>query len=115
MLNQEELLQTPNYLLTKYQSEIYRQLIDYMEKGNLTQTDMAKKLNVSNSYISQILNGRFNFTLKKLIELGLAIGKIPVFEFIDKEKYWDIENRRNYNFHIPSDIKTTAFSPLQYS
>jgi transcriptional regulator with XRE-family HTH domain len=41
-----------------------------MKANNLNQGDVAKKLGVSNAYVSQILNGNFNFTLKKLIELG---------------------------------------------
>jgi hypothetical protein len=42
---------------------------------------MAKKLNVSRGYINQVLNVNFNFTLKKLIELSLAMNKIPLVKF----------------------------------
>ena len=87
MLTQDELLETPDYLLTKYQNEIFRQLHAYMENNHLSQKDVAKKLGVSNAYISQVLNGNFNFTLKKLIELGLAMGKIPKIEFVDKNEF----------------------------
>ena len=87
MFRKEEFLKRPNYLLTKYQNEIYRQLVGYINSNNLTQKDVAKKLGVSNAYVSQILNGNFNFTLKKLIEIGLMIGKIPTLEFIDKHEY----------------------------
>jgi len=59
--------------------------------NNLKKKDIAEKLKVSNSYISQILNGDFNFTLKKLIELGLVIGKIPYLEFIGFDEYWKRE------------------------
>jgi transcriptional regulator with XRE-family HTH domain len=88
MLSKKELLKTPNYLLTKYQNEIYRQLISFMESNNLTQKEVAQKLGVSGSYISQVLNGNFNFTLKKLIELGLMIGKVPYFEFVELDEFW---------------------------
>ena len=104
MLNHDELLQTPNYLLTKYQSEIYRQIFEYMQKNDLSQTDMARKLNVSNSYISQVLNGNFNFTLKKLIELGLLIGKVPVLNFVEIDKYWQRENRNSHETLIPTNF-----------
>ena len=36
---------------------------------------------MSKGYISQILNGKFNFTLKKLIEISLAIGVIPQIKY----------------------------------
>jgi transcriptional regulator with XRE-family HTH domain len=88
MFNKKELLKRPNYLLSKYQNEIYRQLVDYMRLNNLSQKDVAGSLGVSNSYISQILNGNFNFTLKKLIELGLLMGKVPSIEFVDFDEFW---------------------------
>ena len=88
MFSKEELLKRPNYLLTKYQNEIYRQLVDYIQSNNLTQKDVAKRLGVSSAYISQILNGNFNFTLKKLIEIGLMVGKVPAVEFVDFNEFW---------------------------
>jgi transcriptional regulator with XRE-family HTH domain len=88
MVSKEELLKHPNYLLTTYQLEIYKHLVQYKKEHKLTQTEIAEKLNVSSSYISQIMNGEFNFTLKKLIELGLFIGKIPFLEFLSPEEYW---------------------------
>jgi transcriptional regulator with XRE-family HTH domain len=75
MFTQEELLESPAYLLTLYQNEIFREVHGYMQEKGITQKELAKKLGVSDAYVSQILNGKFNFTLKKLIELGLAIGK----------------------------------------
>lgn len=88
MVSKDKLLTRPNYLLTKYQNEIYRQLVDYITVNNLTQKDVAQRLGVSNSYISQVLNGNFNFTLKKLIEIGLMVGKVPAIEFIDLNEFW---------------------------
>lgn len=88
MFSKEELLKRPNYLLTKYQNEIYRQLVEYIQSNNLTQKDVAKRLGVSSAYISQILNGNFNFTLKKLIEIGIMVGKVPAIEFVDFHEFW---------------------------
>lgn len=95
MITKEEIIQNPNFLLTLYQNEIYRHVVSYMSTNNLSQTDLAKKLGVSNAYISQVLNGRFNFTLKKLIQLGLLIGKIPSLEFINPNQYWEMKEKRN--------------------
>ncbi|HLG03473.1 MAG TPA: helix-turn-helix domain-containing protein [Bacteroidia bacterium] len=94
MFSKEELLKRPNYLLTKYQNEIYRQLIAYIQSNNLAHKDIAAKLGVSNSYVSQVLNGEFNFTLKKLIEIGLLIGKVPTLEFVDFNEYWRREKEK---------------------
>ena len=82
MFTQEELFESPTYVLTLYQNEIFREVHGYMQEKGVTQKELAKKLGVSDAYVSQILNGKFNFTLKKLIELGLAIGKIPKIKFV---------------------------------
>ena len=82
-----ELIKSPEYWHEKFQNELYRQLKDFMDKTGKSQNDIAKDLKVSKSYISQILNGKFNFTLKKLIDLTLYVGKIPDFEFSLPEKY----------------------------
>ena len=82
MFTQEEFFESPTYLLTIYQNEIFREVHGYMQEKGITQKELAKKLGVSDAYVSQVLNGKFNFTLKKLIELGLAIGKIPKIKFV---------------------------------
>jgi transcriptional regulator with XRE-family HTH domain len=115
MVRKEKLLSRPNYLLTKYQNEIYRQLVDYMNVNNLTQKDVAKKLGVSDSYISQIINGNFNFTLKKLIELALMIGKVPALEFIEFGEFWRKEKDSNFarpTISVSQDI-TVYILPVQ--
>ncbi|MEI6142990.1 MAG: helix-turn-helix transcriptional regulator [Mariniphaga sp.] len=81
MLKYNELVQTPEYWLETIQNEIFRQVAAYLKDNNLTQTQLAKQLGVSKGYISQIMKGEFNYTLKKLIEISLAIGKAPSIEF----------------------------------
>jgi transcriptional regulator with XRE-family HTH domain len=104
MFSKEELLKRPNYLLTKYQNEIYRQLVEYMQTNNLTQKDVAERLGASSAYVSQILNGNFNFTLKKLIEIGVMVGKIPALEFVDVSEFQKREKGLNVR-SVPSIAK----------
>jgi len=81
MLSREELLKSPEYSFEVIQNELYRQLDDYLKSNNMSQSEFAEKLGVTKGYISQILKGNFNYTLKKLIELSLAIGKVPLITF----------------------------------
>jgi transcriptional regulator with XRE-family HTH domain len=81
MFTKVDLQKTPEYWLEAIQNELYQQVVDYMEKEKINQTELANKLGVSKGYISQILKGQFNYTLKKLIELSLAIGKVPNIQF----------------------------------
>ncbi|MCX6270512.1 MAG: helix-turn-helix transcriptional regulator [Bacteroidetes bacterium] len=109
----------PNYLLTKYQNEIYRQLITYMRVNKFTQKDIAQKLNVSNAYVSQILNGNFNFTLKKLIELGLMMGKAPFIEFVDYDEFLNRQEgqvivRPQITFNITINVVVLPMQKADY-
>lgn len=83
MITREELLKSPEYWITQVQMELYRNVLAYMEKEGLNQSQLARQLGVSKGYVSQVLNGNFNYTLRKLIELSLAVGKVPVIEFKD--------------------------------
>ena len=81
MLKREDLINKPEYWLETIQNEIFRQLSAYLDDRNMTQSQFAAQLGVTKGYLSQVMKGEFNYTLKKLIELSLAIGKAPVISF----------------------------------
>jgi len=93
MLSREELLKSPEYAFEVIQNELYRQLEDYLKTNNMSQSEFAEKIGVTKGYISQIMKGNFNYTLKKLIELSLAIGKIPSVTFNEIDAF--IKNKDN--------------------
>jgi transcriptional regulator with XRE-family HTH domain len=116
MITREELLKTEEYWFETLQNEIYRTVAEYIKKEGLNQTQFAQKLGVSKGYISQIMNGNFNYTLKKMIELSLAVNKAPAFEFKELEKYI-LEDRQKrfemqYNpfFNVTSKQETIPVS-----
>jgi len=76
-MKREDILRHPAYWFENEQNEIYSQVTDYMEREGINQTQLAEKLSVGKSYVSQILKGNYNFSLKKWIELCLAIGIVP--------------------------------------
>lgn len=77
MFTREELLRSPEYWFEDAQNELYRQVIAYKERKGINQTQLAEELGVSKGYVSQILKGEFNYTLKTLIDISLAIGIVP--------------------------------------
>lgn len=81
IMTREELLRSPEYWFENAQNELYRQVVEYKEKKGINQTELAEELGVTKGYVSQILKGEFNYTLKKLIEISLAVGKIPQIEY----------------------------------
>ncbi len=92
-MKREELLRNKGYWISKIQIDLYNEFIDYMEKNNINQTELAKRLGVSKGYISQVLNGDFNHKISKLVELSLAINKVPEINFRDVDQV--INEERN--------------------
>ncbi len=93
MKSREELLKSKGYWIAKIQVELFRKINDYIEKNNLSKTQLADKLGVTKGYVTQLLNGNFDHKLSKLVELSLAIGKIPeinldtsIEEYIQKDR-----------------------------
>jgi transcriptional regulator with XRE-family HTH domain len=80
-MSREELIKSQEYWMVTIQTELFNHVRLYLEENKMTQTQFATKMGVSKGYISQIMNGNFNHSLSKLIELSLAIGKMPVLKF----------------------------------
>lgn len=86
MYTREEVLRSPEYWFEHAQNELYAQVVEYMERKGLNQSELALELGVSRAYISQILKGNFNYTLKTLIEISLAIGLVPRITYAPVDK-----------------------------
>jgi transcriptional regulator with XRE-family HTH domain len=105
MIKREELLKTREYWFETLQNEIFRMVTAYIQKENITQTKLAEQLGVSKGYISQIVNGNFNFSLKKMIELSLALNHVPDFKFKDLGQYIEEDKqKRKMNSGSPNKI-----------
>ena len=80
-MTRQDLLHSQEYWLVKIQTDLYNQVRQYLIENDMTQTQFADKLGVSKGYVSQIMNGNFNHSLAKLVEISLAIGKVPALHF----------------------------------
>lgn len=49
-------------------------IIDYMQENNLSRRQLAEKLGVSQQYLSRMLSGTENFSLKSLAKIESAFG-----------------------------------------
>lgn len=86
MITREELLKSSEYWFEANQNDVFAEVRRYLDAETISQTDLAEKLNVSKGYISQILNGNANFTMKTLVEFFISIGKVPQISFLDLEE-----------------------------
>jgi len=104
-MKRELLLKSKGYNITKIQNELFRQLNEFMKEAHMNRTQLAKHLGVSKGYVSQVLNGNFDFKLSKLVELSLAMGMIPEINFIPFEAYEDV-NPTNKKVRLQSRLKS---------
>lgn len=91
-MNRELLLKNSGYWTSKIQIDLYNQLEEFMKENKLNRSQLAEKLGVTKSYISQVLNGDFNHRISKLVEFSLAINKIPEIFFKDIDQLIKEEN-----------------------
>ena len=111
MKKRSELIQSPAYWLDKYQGDIFRALVSYMEEKGLNQTQLSEELGVSKGYVSQILNGNFNFTLKKMIELSLSIGRIPDLKLEPMDSFIGKERKQRVTPNLHNVVKLNEHFP----
>lgn len=107
-MKREELLKNKGYWISKIQIDLYNQLKNYMTEKNINQSKLAKELGVSKGYVSQVLNGDFNHRISTLVELSLAINKVPEISFKDLDQFIskDVDGFKPLTWHVfinPSD------------
>ena len=58
----------------RWSRQIAKSLIDYMEANGLKRIELAERLNVSPQYLSRLLSGRENLSLKSLAQIQDKLG-----------------------------------------
>lgn len=58
----------------RWSMSISLKIIDYMQLNGLTRADIAQRLGVSSQYVSRILAGNINHSLKSIAEMEDALG-----------------------------------------
>lgn len=82
----KDVIQQPEYWLEKIKGELYNLIDEYKEQNNLSITELAKILNISETGLSMFLtNQEYDYTLKTYIHIVLKLGKIPKIEFKNVE------------------------------
>lgn len=77
MYTKERLVRGEGYWMEAIQQTIHEALLAYMDKHDLNQTELAKKLGFTRGYVSQLMNGNFNLSQKKIIQLLLKMDMVP--------------------------------------
>ncbi len=91
-ITREELLNSKEYWMEDIQSKLYAEVEDYMRLHNMTRSQFAEYLGCTKGYVSQLLSGEYDSKISKLVELSLAVGKIPEISFKDVEYYFKMDD-----------------------
>ena len=77
----EEHMSDPDYVADFLALELSHYIADIMAREGLTQRAMARRLGVSEAYVSRVLGGHPNLTLKSIAKMSLALGLRPSISF----------------------------------
>ncbi len=91
---------------------ISKNVIKYREKNNLTQTELADKLGISQVMVSKIESGTYNFTVKFLVELwnNLTDKNNSMGEKIVLDIYQKIRKNHQFLYSEIDEFKEIKFS-----
>jgi len=112
MKTHKDLIKTKEYWLTNFQEDLYAAIETYMQENNLNRTQLAAQLGVTKGYISQVLNGNFDHRISKMIELMLAIGKVPKLQIMDVDDYLKNESSQKISNSQGKIIKTDILEKM---
>lgn len=86
-MKREDLLKSQSYWTNEIQNELFSIIEEHMSKNKLSRTKLAKNLNVTKGYITQVLSGDFDHKISKMVDLSLSSGKVPLLNFIDIDTF----------------------------
>ena len=70
-----------DYWIAGVMIEFTEMVCKFMDEQKMTRTDLAKKLDVSSAYITKLLRGNANVTLKTMVRLARVFNKEINIEF----------------------------------
>lgn len=91
-------------LITQVAEEIWKAL----DEANLNKTDLAEKLSKSKGYVTQLLNGSRNMTLRTLADICFALDKMPLIRLETKGVYGDWQSVGNLIPITPAKVSYKA-------
>lgn len=75
---------TFSYRLEKVLFQVAERVCLLLDAGDIARTDLAKKMGVTPAYITKLLNGNPNLTIKSLLKLADALEQELFIDFMPK-------------------------------
>ena len=93
----DELENTIEYKIESVAFDISVQIYKQMKKLGINKKELAEKLNVSKSYITQLLKGKSNMTIETLIKVAEALGMTLQIKLVEKTVNTEVDIRNDKN------------------
>ncbi len=92
------------YAIEALIADTAQMIADLMGQKNLKQADLARMLNKTPAFVSQLLNGKSNMTLRTLAEVVYALGASVKIEAVDRESLGcEIDDSQGaHTFRLPN-------------
>lgn len=106
-----ELYESKEFLQEKLILKFSEKLYEVLQKKGLNHQDFAKKLNVSKAYISKIMNGKPNLTLKSIADIAFVLNLWPEIQLSDRDSFYSRKEVRVFpesDFEKPCPISNTG-------
>ena len=108
-----------NQYTTEFQTELSiidlnEKIIAKMDEKKVNRVELAKRLGVSKAFITKMLNGNPNMTIKTINSLALALDCQLYLDLYPKgfklaKKPWFVSDNKNYTAYVPvADEETYA-------
>lgn len=80
----EELERDPDFIAEAMALSFAEDILDLMQKRDISQAELADRMGVSPAFISKIFSAPPNLTLKSMAKIALALGVTPQIRLEDK-------------------------------
>ncbi|WP_461832838.1 helix-turn-helix domain-containing protein [Desulfothermus sp.] len=107
----KEIKKTDSYIAEQTKLDFIVQIYKLMQESNITQKEFARKLGVTEAYVSRILRGNINFTIDTMVKLTRALNSnlhikvVPVYQdvkWFSVIKNKDIQKTKEKSYYIPN-------------
>jgi transcriptional regulator with XRE-family HTH domain len=71
---EEQFKNDPEYIAERLILDLTEQIAKRLQEGSLTRSELAKRLKVSNAYITKLMRGEQNLTIRTIVQIANALG-----------------------------------------
>lgn len=75
----------PDFVHEELILDVTEQIVSAMQEQEVSRSELAKRMGVSRAYITKLLRGEGNTTLRTLVRVALALDLRPRVSFVEPE------------------------------